>query len=122
MPYAARTKKPATGFPARALFLNSCDDEDMPVICPTCQIPQRAEIILADFSYSRPCTGGNLVAAIGAEDLPAGGSEGLAGGGVATLPVVCTSGVALVCEVRCTRARDAERRTPQEREIEGPAL
>jgi hypothetical protein len=32
----APLKKPATNFPARAL--NSCDDEDMPVICPTCQI------------------------------------------------------------------------------------
>jgi hypothetical protein len=33
-----RTKKPAAGFPWRGLW-NSCDDEDMPVICPTCQIP-----------------------------------------------------------------------------------
>jgi hypothetical protein len=31
-------KKPAAGFPARAVDANSCDDEDMPVICPTCQI------------------------------------------------------------------------------------
>jgi hypothetical protein len=30
-------KKPAAGFPARA-FQSSCDDRDMPVICPTCQI------------------------------------------------------------------------------------
>jgi hypothetical protein len=28
-------KKPATSFPARAQF---CDDEYMPVICPTCQL------------------------------------------------------------------------------------
>jgi hypothetical protein len=33
---AVRFKKPAAGFPARAL--KSRDDEDMPVICPTCQI------------------------------------------------------------------------------------
>ena len=30
-------KKAAAGFPARA-FQSSCDDRDMPVICPTCQI------------------------------------------------------------------------------------
>jgi hypothetical protein len=29
-------KKPAAGFPARARKF--CDDVDMPVICPTCQI------------------------------------------------------------------------------------
>jgi hypothetical protein len=32
-----RFKKPAASFPARAPK-KSCDDEDMPVICPTCQI------------------------------------------------------------------------------------
>jgi hypothetical protein len=32
-----RFKKPAAGFPARAPK-KYCDDEDMPVICPTCQI------------------------------------------------------------------------------------
>jgi len=31
-----RLKKPAAGFPARAQIC--CDDDDMPVICPTCQI------------------------------------------------------------------------------------
>jgi hypothetical protein len=33
---AVRLKKPAAGFPARALDEN-CDDELMPVICPTAQ-------------------------------------------------------------------------------------
>jgi hypothetical protein len=32
---AVRLKKPATGFPARAF--NSCDDVNLPVICPTAQ-------------------------------------------------------------------------------------
>src|ERR1700732_5244013 len=32
------SKKPATGFPARAQFSIFCDDEDMPVICPTGQV------------------------------------------------------------------------------------
>jgi hypothetical protein len=32
---AAQTKKPAPVFPARVY--NSCDDVDVPLICPTCQ-------------------------------------------------------------------------------------
>jgi hypothetical protein len=36
--------------------------------------------------------------------------------------MVCGSCAALVCDVRCTRVRDAERRTPHEWEIEGPAV
>jgi hypothetical protein len=35
--------------------------------------------------------------------------------------VVCTSDATVACDVRCTRARDADRRTPHERAIEGPA-
>jgi hypothetical protein len=35
MRVAVRLKKPAAGFPARALEENSCDAELMPVICPT---------------------------------------------------------------------------------------
>jgi hypothetical protein len=37
MRVAVRLKKPAAGFPARALDENSCDAELMPVICPTVQ-------------------------------------------------------------------------------------
>jgi hypothetical protein len=36
MRIAVRLKKPAAGFPG-AGSKNSCDDEDMPVICPTAQ-------------------------------------------------------------------------------------
>ena len=65
-----------------------------------------------------------LVAAEGVEGLTGGDSEYLitGGGDEGTLPVVCGSGAALVCEVRWTRGRDADRRTPHEREIDGPAV
>jgi hypothetical protein len=37
LPDGRLSKSPRPVSPARAL--NSCDDETMPVICPTCQIP-----------------------------------------------------------------------------------
>jgi hypothetical protein len=74
------------------------------------------ESFLAGDGYSSPCTGGIL--------LPAGGSYALAaaGGDEPALPVVCTSGAALVCDVRWTRERREACRNPQECAIEGPAV
>lgn len=65
-----------------------------------------------------------MLVAEGPEGLTGGDSEYLTTGGgeEGTLPVVCGSGAALVCDVRWTRGRDADRRTPHEREIDGPAV
>ena len=45
-------KKPAAGFPARAL--NSCDDETMPVICPTCQNVSEAAFLVSNPMLATP--------------------------------------------------------------------
>lgn len=54
----------------------------------------------------------------------AGGGEYLitGGGDEGTLPVVCGSDAALICEVRWARGRDADRCIPHERAIDGPAV
>lgn len=52
----------------------------------------------------------------------------MGGGDKGILAVVCGSGAALVCDVRCTLGcgddddDDDDRRTPHERAIEGPAV
>jgi hypothetical protein len=63
--------------------------------------------------YSNPCTGGAL--------LPAA-SAGFAMGKGVPRPVSCSWAAALACLVRWTRERDAERLTPQECAIAGPAV
>ena len=86
-----------------------CDDDDMPVICPTCQT---LKLSVAKF-YSNPCTGGAL--------LPAA-SAGFAIGSGALAAAASSRVAALACLARWRRERDAERLTPQECAIAGPAV
>jgi hypothetical protein len=87
----------------------------MPVICPTCQIPFNVAASSRPRAYSSPWTGGALFFARGAW-------AGLTGGGELTLAVVCICATEASRVVRRARAEDADRRIPQEREIEGPAV
>ena len=68
-----------------------CDDEDMPVICPTCQIFSLTSPSIARRRfYSNPCTGGAVFAAItGGGAFAAPVSTGLATGNGFTLAAAC---------------------------------
>jgi hypothetical protein len=86
-----------------------CDDDDMPVICPTCQT---LKLSVVKF-YSNPCTGGAL--------LPAA-SAGFAFGSGDAAAAASSRVAALACLPRRARDCDAERLTPQECAIAGPAV
>jgi hypothetical protein len=54
--------------------LNYCDDEDMPVICPTCQISWSDRFIRRRF-YSNPWTGGSAALLAGSGEVLTDGGE-----------------------------------------------
>jgi hypothetical protein len=58
---ASRTRPPSDSKSPRPISRRGlqlfCDDDDMPVICPTCQMLKAS---VASF-YSNPCTGGALL-------------------------------------------------------------
>jgi hypothetical protein len=59
----ARDRFPGAGFDI------SCDDEIMPVICPTCQI-LKVSVTIRHRRQSNPCTGGVFFAAVPSGILP----------------------------------------------------
>jgi hypothetical protein len=72
-------KNPRTSFAAAGSSLNRCNNETMPVICPTGQI-EKVRGGFADSAHSRLWTGGILLLACGAM-LACGWPGGLAGAG-----------------------------------------
>ena len=104
----------------------SCHDEDMPVICPTCQMSLESPSIARRRFYSNPCTGGAVFAAMtGGAAFAVPVSTGLATGNGFVLAAACcrvpASGVrGPACVTRRPRARECP--TPQECAIAGPAL